>query len=210
MRICYVVSSHYYPAVNELNLCVCISHTPHSSSYSTGSYLIIIIIIILFAFSISPLTVPNSIFLQTLKMQVYFMDHTIDKNQIIGRYCERLMLKTQPLTRDIINNVLHSKHDDNKYFKKIATQIIVHFSLGNPVKTEVSDKTGRKKTFNFICHLTRARERVINIPLPTKKLHHHISLFCFPLMLLALCYYLGILTVVALCCGCNHLKPKMC
>lgn len=77
------------------------------------------------------------------------MDHTIDKNQIIGRYCERLMLKTQPLTRDIINNVLHSKHDDNKYFKKIATEIIVHFSLGNPVKTEVSEAINQKNKNNF-------------------------------------------------------------
>lgn len=75
------------------------------------------------------------------------MDHTTDKNQIIGRYCERLMLKTQPLTQDIINNVLHSKHDDDKYLKKIATEIIVHFSLGNPVKTEVSDKTKPKNFF---------------------------------------------------------------
>lgn len=65
------------------------------------------------------------------------MDHIIDVNQIIGRHREQLLAKSQPLTRDIMNTIVHSKHDDNKYFKKLATDIIVHFSLGNPAKAEV-------------------------------------------------------------------------
>lgn len=88
-------------------------------------------------FCLSHASVAQSDFVQTLKMQVYFMDHALDANQIIGRHREQLLAKSQPLTRDIINSVVHSKHDDNKYFKKLATDIIVHFSLGNPTKAEV-------------------------------------------------------------------------
>lgn len=75
--------------------------------------------------------------MQTLKMQVYFMDHAIDKHQIIERHRDRLLAKTQPLTKDIINSNSHSKHDDNIFFRKIAMDIIVQHSLGSPSKPEV-------------------------------------------------------------------------
>lgn len=80
---------------------------------------------------------PKSVLVQTLKMQVYFMDHAIDKHQIIEKHRDRLLAKTQPLTKDIIHSNSQSKQDDNIFFRKIAVDIIVQHSLGSPSKPEV-------------------------------------------------------------------------
>lgn len=70
-------------------------------------------------------------------MQVYYMDYSVDEKRIIATKNDRLEAKMKPLTRTILENRLKSKNDCDEYVKKIAVDITVHNSLGNPSKFEV-------------------------------------------------------------------------
>lgn len=71
-------------------------------------------------------------------MQVYYMNHYIDKNRIIEK--QRIVLddKMRPLTRSIINTQIKLKKECDEYMKKIAVDIIAHYALGCPENVQVN------------------------------------------------------------------------
>lgn len=80
---------------------------------------------------------PDNIFLAIVKMQVYYINHYIDKNQIITKHQTDIDVKMEPLTRLIINTRLKSKIECDEYVKKLAVDIIAHYALGNPENGQV-------------------------------------------------------------------------
>lgn len=71
-------------------------------------------------------------------MQVYYINHSIDKNQIIAKHQNDMREKMEPLTRLIINTRLKSKTECDEYVKKLAVDIIAHYALGNAENDQVS------------------------------------------------------------------------
>lgn len=65
------------------------------------------------------------------------MEHPIDKDHVTAKHKQDLELKIKPLTQAIIESSFKSKENTDNYIKKIAVDIIVHCSLGDPSKPEV-------------------------------------------------------------------------
>lgn len=82
-------------------------------------------------------TDPDNLFVAIVKLQVYYMDHYIDKNRIIAKHQTEMNEKMEPLTRQIINTRLKSKTECDEYMKKLAVDIIAHYALGNPGQSQV-------------------------------------------------------------------------
>lgn len=78
----------------------------------------------------------DNIFIATVKMHLYYMNPSIDKDRMIAKQKNELNDKMKPLTTTIINCRLKSKKECDEYVKKIAVDIIAHYSLGPP-STEV-------------------------------------------------------------------------
>lgn len=76
------------------------------------------------------------------------MHHYIDKNRIIETQRNVLDDKMRPLTRTIINTQLKSKKECDEYMKKLAVDIIAHYSLGSPENAQVNyDANGSQILF---------------------------------------------------------------
>lgn len=60
-----------------------------------------------------------------------------DEKRIIANENDRVEAKMKPLTLTIYNTRLKLIADCDEYAKKIAVDIIVHYSLGNPSNFEV-------------------------------------------------------------------------
>ncbi|XP_031633398.1 cilia- and flagella-associated protein 206 [Contarinia nasturtii] len=84
---------------------------------------------------------PDSIFVAIIKMQIYYIDHYIDKSRIITKHQATMNAKMEPLTRLIINTRLKSKSECDEYVKKLAVDIIAHYGLGNPENGQVIQET---------------------------------------------------------------------
>lgn len=80
---------------------------------------------------------PDNLFVATVKMQIYYMDHYIDKNRIIEKHRNEFDEKMRPLTRSIINTQLKSKKECDEYMKKLAVDIIARYALGSPENSQV-------------------------------------------------------------------------
>lgn len=71
-------------------------------------------------------------------MQVYYINNSIDKIQIIAKHQNDMREKMKPLTRLIINTRLKSKTECDEYVKKLAVDIIAQYALGNAENDQVS------------------------------------------------------------------------
>lgn len=91
---------------------------------------------------------PDSLFVGIVKMQVYYINHYIDKRQIIAKHQTSMNEKMEPLTRLIINTRLKSKKECDEYLKKLAVDIIAHYALGNP---ETSAQVCQFVSVCFMC-----------------------------------------------------------
>lgn len=80
---------------------------------------------------------PDNLFVAIVKMQIYYIDHHIDKHRIIAQHQHDLDGKMQPLFRSIIETRLKSKKECDEYVKMLAVDIIAHYALGNPENTQV-------------------------------------------------------------------------
>lgn len=70
-------------------------------------------------------------------MQMYYIDHYIDKHRIIAKHHADMEEKMKPLSRLIINTSLKSKNECDEYVKKLAVDIIAFYALGNPENAQV-------------------------------------------------------------------------
>lgn len=70
-------------------------------------------------------------------MQMYYIDHYIDKHRIIAKHRADMEEKMKPLSRLIINTSLKSKNECDEYVKKLAVDIIAFYALGNPENAQV-------------------------------------------------------------------------
>lgn len=80
---------------------------------------------------------PNTSILQILKMQAFFITHSINSERIVQRQKQILDEKTSSLTKEIITSTVRCNEDRDKLFKKIVIDIIVHTSLGSPTNVKV-------------------------------------------------------------------------
>lgn len=78
-----------------------------------------------------------------LKMQSYFFENFIERDEIIGNYMKQMMAKTATITKDITEAEVVSRDDQDELIKKIIIDIITKSSLGNPndslILTETSN-----------------------------------------------------------------------
>lgn len=80
---------------------------------------------------------PDNIFVAIVKMQIYYIDHHIDKHRIIAHHQTNLDKEMQPLFRTIIDTNLKSTKECDEYVKMLAVDIIAHYALGNPNNPQV-------------------------------------------------------------------------
>lgn len=71
-------------------------------------------------------------------MQVYYINNSIDKTQIVAKHQNEMREKMKPLTRSIIDTRLKSKTECDEYVKKLAVDIIAQSALGNAKNEQVS------------------------------------------------------------------------
>lgn len=78
-----------------------------------------------------------------LKMQAYFFENFIERDEIIGNYMKQMMAKTATLTKEITEAEVVTREDQDELIKKIIIDIITKSSLGNPndslILTETSN-----------------------------------------------------------------------
>ncbi|XP_063697168.1 cilia- and flagella-associated protein 206 [Culicoides brevitarsis] len=78
-----------------------------------------------------------------LKMQAYFFENFIERDEIIGNYMKQMMAKTATITKEITEAEVVSRDDQDELIKKIIIDIITKSSLGNPndslILTETSN-----------------------------------------------------------------------
>lgn len=82
-------------------------------------------------------TDPDNLFVAIVKIQVYYIDHFIDKHRIIAQHQHDSDEKMRPLSRSIIETRLKSKAECDEYVKMLAVDIIAHYALGNPENAQV-------------------------------------------------------------------------
>lgn len=71
-------------------------------------------------------------------MQSLFIQNTVEKERIVDKYKSQLAARTQVLTNDIVSSIITTSRDCGYYFKKVAVDVVVQYSLGNPSQKEVS------------------------------------------------------------------------
>uniref|UniRef100_A0A336LQX2 Cilia- and flagella-associated protein 206 n=1 Tax=Culicoides sonorensis TaxID=179676 RepID=A0A336LQX2_CULSO len=78
-----------------------------------------------------------------LKMQAYFFENFIDRDEIITNYMKQMMAKTATIKKEITEAEVVTRDDQDELIKKIIIDIITKSSLGNPndslILTETSN-----------------------------------------------------------------------
>jgi hypothetical protein len=110
--------------VGESNsLCVCLSHFHHNVLY--------------LSFSTDLNETPMNI---TLKMQVFFIEHSSPYEDIINEYHENLNKKTGMLVKEIVEGTnTKSREELAVLHKKIVVDIVLQTALGSPSNHEVRE-----------------------------------------------------------------------
>lgn len=73
----------------------------------------------------------------TLNMQMYYVEHSIDIERISQLNRQTLRENTVALTREIITGEYKVHYEQERLLKKIAVDILVTTSMGNPVNGKV-------------------------------------------------------------------------
>lgn len=91
--------------------------------------------------SVEKLTDSNHPSLITCGIQSKFITNPINKHDIIAEQREKLQIKTNKLTREIIETHALTKDDRDKLMKKISVDVIVYNGLGNPSNGKIINET---------------------------------------------------------------------
>uniref|UniRef100_A0AAG5D8L1 Cilia- and flagella-associated protein 206 n=1 Tax=Anopheles atroparvus TaxID=41427 RepID=A0AAG5D8L1_ANOAO len=78
-----------------------------------------------------------------LRMQVYFLDNFFDKDEIVEKHARNLQAKTFPLTKEIVDNDVITKDEQDDIFDKVILDIVMTMGLGNPECKDVLAETMR-------------------------------------------------------------------
>lgn len=70
-------------------------------------------------------------------MQMYYVEHSIDIERISQTNRQTLRENTAALTREIISGEYKVHYEQERLLKKIAVDILVTTSMGNPVNGKV-------------------------------------------------------------------------
>lgn len=70
-------------------------------------------------------------------MQMYFAEHSIDIERISQANRQTLRENTAALTREIVTGEYKIHYEQERLLKKIAVDILVTTSMGNPVNGKV-------------------------------------------------------------------------
>uniref|UniRef100_A0A182K418 Cilia- and flagella-associated protein 206 n=1 Tax=Anopheles christyi TaxID=43041 RepID=A0A182K418_9DIPT len=79
----------------------------------------------------------------TLRMQCYFLDNFFDKDEIVEKHARNLQAKTFALTKEIIDNDVITKDEQDEVFNKVILDIVMNMGLGNPECKDVMAETMR-------------------------------------------------------------------
>ncbi|XP_050077327.1 cilia- and flagella-associated protein 206 [Anopheles maculipalpis] len=79
----------------------------------------------------------------TLRMQCYFLDNFFDKDEIVEKHARNLQAKTFALTKEIIDNDVITKDEQDEVFNKVILDIVINMGLGNPDCKDVIAETMR-------------------------------------------------------------------
>uniref|UniRef100_A0A182MDH6 Cilia- and flagella-associated protein 206 n=1 Tax=Anopheles culicifacies TaxID=139723 RepID=A0A182MDH6_9DIPT len=79
----------------------------------------------------------------TLRMQCFFLDNFFDKDEIVEKHARNLQAKTFALTKEIIDNDVITKDEQDEVFNKVILDIVMNMGLGNPDSKDVIAETMR-------------------------------------------------------------------
>ncbi|XP_052895969.1 cilia- and flagella-associated protein 206 [Anopheles moucheti] len=79
----------------------------------------------------------------TLRMQCFFLDNFFDKEEIVEKHARNLQAKTFALTKEIIDNDVITKDEQDEVFNKVILDIVMNMGLGNPDCKDVMAETMR-------------------------------------------------------------------
>ncbi|XP_049279885.1 cilia- and flagella-associated protein 206 [Anopheles funestus] len=79
----------------------------------------------------------------TLRMQCFFLDNFFDKDEIVEKHARNLQAKTFALTKEIIDNDVITKDEQDEVFNKVILDIVMNMGLGNPDCKDVMAETMR-------------------------------------------------------------------
>uniref|UniRef100_A0A182P693 Cilia- and flagella-associated protein 206 n=1 Tax=Anopheles epiroticus TaxID=199890 RepID=A0A182P693_9DIPT len=79
----------------------------------------------------------------TLRMQCFFLDNFFDKDEIVEKHARNLQAKTFALTKEIIDNDVITKDEQDEVFNKVILDIVINMGLGNPECKDVMAETMR-------------------------------------------------------------------
>lgn len=71
-------------------------------------------------------------------MQMYFSIHTINTERVSQTHRQTLRESTAALTREIVTGEYKINYEQERLLKKIAVDILVAMSLGNPINGKVN------------------------------------------------------------------------
>uniref|UniRef100_A0A1Q3G5H1 Cilia- and flagella-associated protein 206 n=1 Tax=Culex tarsalis TaxID=7177 RepID=A0A1Q3G5H1_CULTA len=79
--------------------------------------------------------------LVTLKMQLYFLENFFDREDVVEKHTRNLQNKTAYLLKEITENDVITKDEQDDIFSKIIVDIVLNMGLGNPDNKEVINET---------------------------------------------------------------------
>lgn len=77
----------------------------------------------------------------TLKMQLYFLENFFDREDVVEKHTRNLQNKTAYLLKEITENDVITKDEQDDIFSKIIVDIVLNMGLGNPDNKEVINET---------------------------------------------------------------------
>ncbi|XP_001659130.2 cilia- and flagella-associated protein 206 isoform X1 [Aedes aegypti] len=77
----------------------------------------------------------------TLKMQLYFLENFFNRDEVVEKHMRNLQLKTAHLLKEITENDVITKDEQEEIFNKIIIDIVLHMGLGSPDNKEVINET---------------------------------------------------------------------
>lgn len=74
-------------------------------------------------------------------MQLYFLENFFNRDEVVDKHMRNLQLKTAHLLKEITENDVITKDEQEEIFNKIIVDIVLHMGLGNPDNKDVINET---------------------------------------------------------------------
>lgn len=74
-------------------------------------------------------------------MQLYFLENFFDREDVVEKHSRNLQNKTAYLLKEITENDVITKDEQDDIFSKIIVDIVLNMGLGNPDNKEVINET---------------------------------------------------------------------